>query len=101
MTTKSVLLSYLERNKVITIPVVKEGSDVQFIRSRFIQLFSFEKNVGLCLSFQKFDDEWQEYVELDDTEDVKNKEKIKVVVMPVLGTPGSSNDGTAVSYTTI
>ena len=91
--TKCVLISYLERNKVIRVPIVKEDTDLEFIRKEFIKLFSFEGNVRLCLSFQRFDEDWQDYVEIDEGDDIENKEKIKVIVIPVLGTPGSSNDG--------
>ena len=91
--TKSVLVSYLERNKVIRVPIVKEDTDLEFIRKEFIKLFSFEENVRLCLSFQRFDEDWKDYIEIDEGDDIENKEKIKVIVIPVLGTPRSSNDG--------
>ena len=90
--TKSVLVSYLERNKVIRVPIVKEDTDLEFIRKEFIKLYSFEENVRLCLSFQRSDEDWKDYIEIEG-DDIKNKEKIKVIVIPVLGTPRSSNDG--------
>ena len=74
------------------IPERKEESDLAFIHKEFMKSFSFEKNVGLCLSFQKYDDEWEEFVEIDDEEIIGHKEKIKVVVMPILGTPVDSNE---------
>ena len=59
------------------------------IRKEFMKSFSFEKNVGLC---QKYHDEWEDFVEIDDGEIIGHKEKMKVVVMPILGTPADSNE---------
>ena len=52
--------------------------------------FLFKKTyVSLCISFQKFQEAWNEYVEIDEDEEVDNMDKIKVVVLPILGTPQS------------
>ena len=34
----------------------------------------------VCITFQKYDLEWEEYVDIQDFDVVKNKEKLKVVV---------------------
>lgn len=76
---KSVLVSFLERNKVIKCPADSEEGDVSFLKREFRKQFSFEKHVAIDVTFQRFDSEWEEYVDLDD-ETVSNKEKLKVVV---------------------
>ena len=90
--SKCVLLSYLERNKVIKVPIQKQESDLQYLRKEFIKSFSFEKTVGISFSFQKFDSEWGEFVEIDEDAELADKEKIKVVVIATLGTPGTSTN---------
>ena len=52
--TKSVLVSYLDRNKVIRIPHGKPSGldDLQFFESELKTWFSFQKNVRLCVMFQ-------------------------------------------------
>ena len=81
----------MERNKIIKVPLIKDKTDLAYVRDEFIKVFTFEKNVGLCLSFQRYDSEWEDFVEIDDTEELKDKEKIKVVVIPVLSTPATSD----------
>lgn len=76
---KSVLVSFLERNKVIKCPADSEEGDVSFLKREFRKQFSFEKHVAIDVTFQRFDSEWEEYVDLDD-ETVSNKEKLKVVI---------------------
>ena len=91
MCFKCFLLSYLERNKIVKIPQEKEQTDLLFICQEFTNSLSFERNVGLCLSFQRYDDEWEAIVEIDEGEEI-NTEKIRAVVMPILTTPADSND---------
>ena len=43
--------------------------------------------MSIDITFQKYDDDWGEYVDLNEDEFVKNKEKLKVVVSSVLHTP--------------
>ena len=88
---KNVLLSYLEPKKVFKLPYNKEGTDLDCIKGQFIKCFSFERNVGLCLSFQRWDDDWEESIEIDDSDIITDKMKIKVVVMPIMNTPVSSD----------
>ena len=90
MMAKNVLLSYLERNKVFKVPYNKEGTDLDYTKGEFIKCFLFERNVGLCLSFQRWDDDWEEFIEIDDSDVITDKMKIKVVVMPIMNTPVSS-----------
>lgn len=86
--SKSVLVSYLERNKKIEIPDSKSRrlSDVQYIESVFKSVFSFDRNVKLCITLQRFDTEWNEFVDLEVGDEINHKDKLKAVVSPLLNT---------------
>ena len=43
-------------------------------------------NVNIEITFQHYDSEWQEYIDIND-DSVVSKEKLKVVVSPKLQTP--------------
>ena len=77
--TKSVLVSYIDRNKVIRIPHGKPSGldDLQFLESEFKTLFSFQKNIRLCVTFQRYDKDW---VDLEPTDIIENKDKLGAVV---------------------
>lgn len=64
---KSVLVSYLGRNKIITIPERKKDSDQDYVKKEFCNLFVDDPRVSLsaALCLQKFDTEWNEYIDLD------------------------------------
>ena len=73
------LISYMERNKVFKIPLNDSVKpDVRFLEEEFRQEFQMGSHV--CITFQKYDLEWEEYVDIEDFDVVKNKEKLKVVV---------------------
>ena len=74
------LVSYLERNKKISIPEHKSEGDVEYLRREFLINFFSEKNVKLHITFQHFDPEWEEYVDLDEDAVVPHKKKLKAIV---------------------
>ena len=80
---KTVLLSYQEKNKRVVIPSGKSESDLCFLNNQFIAQFNFDLNVKLDITFQRFDSEWNEYVDLEDTDKINDKDKLKVVVTPL------------------
>ena len=90
MAKKSVMLSYCDRNKIVDVPKEKEETDIAYLEAEFRKSFAYQNNVSILISFQKFDTEWQEYIELDEHAVVDNKDKLKVVVTPRLVTPLSS-----------
>ena len=96
MEKKCVLVSYGERNKVISIPESKRGNDLNYLSQEFKKMFSFGDNVNLLLTFQKFDNDWCEYLDLEENCSLSNKDKIKAVVTPILwdDTPLPSMAGT-------
>ena len=81
---RKVLLSYMERNKPVTIPEEQNDGHVDFLRQEFLKNFYYSKNVRLNVTFQRFDLEWNEYVDLEDDATVHNKDKLKVIVSPCL-----------------
>ena len=44
-------------------------------------------NVHVEVVFQKFDPEWQEYVDLEKNTVLDQKEKLKMVITPIIVTP--------------
>ena len=96
---KSVLISYLERNKKVEIPSSKPScmTDIAYLESIFKSLFSFESNVNLCITFQRYDRDWDEFVDLETNDLVNDKDKLKAIVSPILGQPTSSVSVSALS----
>ena len=70
---------------MIRIPHGKPSAldDLQFFESEF-KTFSFHKNVRLCVTFQRYDKDWEEYVDLEPTDIIENKDKLRTVVSPLL-----------------
>ncbi len=63
---KSVLVSHLQRNKVLKVPATNERGDLKFLEEVFRKEFQFDSNVSLVITFQHFDRDWEQYVDLDD-----------------------------------
>ena len=84
MDRKSVLVSYGERNKVVSIPQSTGKSDLEFLSKEFKTVFSFGDNVNLLLTFQKFDSEWGEYLDLENNSTLFHKDKVNAIVTPIL-----------------
>ena len=81
------LLKYQENRKKVLIPKEKAMSDMQFLESSFRALFKFQDQVNLVISFQRFDQTFNEFVDLEEDEELHDLEKLNVVVTPVLVTP--------------
>ena len=81
---KTVLLSYLERNKKITIPANTPKSDLEYLREIFLTNFKFESNVLLDITIQRFDADFSDFIDLEDGDEVFHKDKLKAVVTPIL-----------------
>jgi hypothetical protein len=85
MTEKQVhvLVSYLERKKVFTLST-SVPNQLELLKDRFRKEFKFEHNVNLDISFQRYDPEWDDHVDLDKDSVLQEKEKLKAVVTPIL-----------------
>ena len=80
--TKTVLVSYLEKKKRITIPSENSESDLDYLKREFLTQFKFEPNVKLDITLQKFYADWpNDYVDLEDTDEIEDRDKLKAVVI--------------------
>ena len=61
--------------------------DSDTLKDRFRKLFNYQGNVAINVYFQKFNTDWKEFIELDDTAVLCNRDKLKVIVTPQLVTP--------------
>ena len=89
MASKTVLLKYEEHRKKVMIPAEKDTSDLAFLESSFRQAFNFEKQVNLTISFQRYDADFDELVDMEDGDEIQHLEKLNVVVTSVLVTPSA------------
>jgi len=92
---KVVLVSHLERNKKISIPEPNSEGDIDYLRREFLKNFYFEKNVKLQITFQQFDPEWEEYVDLEEDAVVQHKDKLKAIVTPRLSDSAPTTSASA------
>uniref|UniRef100_A0A1X7UQ92 Uncharacterized protein n=1 Tax=Amphimedon queenslandica TaxID=400682 RepID=A0A1X7UQ92_AMPQE len=88
---KIVLLSYLDWNKEVKVPELKKENDIAFLEMEFRCHFNYQENVHLGVTFQRYNDTWTEYVDLDCDAKVSSMEKLKVIVSPVIKTPTNTS----------
>ncbi len=88
---KLILVNYLERNKVFKIPG-HVPDEIAYLEEEFRKEFKFHDNVSIFLSFQRYDKDWDDYVEIEkgQSKQLHNKEKLKVVVSPLLRSDNSN-----------
>ena len=79
---KVVLVSYCDSNKKIAIP--SGENDINYLTEECRKQFSFGCNVNVKLTFQKFDPDWDCFVDLDDSYVATSKDKLKLLVTPLL-----------------
>uniref|UniRef100_A0A1X7V838 Uncharacterized protein n=1 Tax=Amphimedon queenslandica TaxID=400682 RepID=A0A1X7V838_AMPQE len=86
---RKVLLCYLENKKALMLPPKAEVEDLSYLNNEFLMTFSFQSNVKLRVTFQQYDEMWREYVDLNESDVIFDKDKLKVVVTLLLTTPYS------------
>ena len=69
----------------------RQMSDVAFVTQAFRKEFAFESNVNVVVTFQRFDPEWGEHIDLDPDSELQHKDKLVAVVTPILVTPPASS----------
>lgn len=75
---KKVLITYSERVKEMIIPP-NSGNEIEFLADRFFVEFGVRKS--LCsVTFQRFEKEWNCFVEVNSGSGVIDREKLKAVV---------------------
>ena len=65
-------------------------SDVEVLTKSFRTEFKFEANVNVVITFQRFDPDWDETVDLESESVINDKDKLIAVVTPLLVTPFTS-----------
>ena len=103
MAAKSVLVSYNGRNILLTISQNPSNrSDLEYLDDECRKMFSFCSNVHINLTFQKFDPEWEMYIDLESDYVAKNKDKLNMVVTPQIvdnSTPAQSVSSSRLTLT--
>ena len=84
MASKPILLRYQENRKKVVIPAEKTESDLEFLESSFCTHFKFQNQVNLVISFQRFDKDFEEFVDLEPDEELLD---LNVIVTPILISP--------------
>jgi hypothetical protein len=64
---------------------------MKFLEEEFRKEFKFHSNVHLTITFQKYDADWGSFVDLEENVSLPFKEKLKVVVSPVLASAPNSS----------
>ena len=90
MEAKSVLVSFTDR-KIFKIDLGRQMSDMAFVTQAFRKEFTIESNVNVVVTFQRFDPEWGEHIDLDPDSELHHKDKLVAVVTPILVTPPASS----------
>ena len=74
---KAVLVCCGERKKVLNIAKKKSTTDLEFLKEKFYREFGLK---SCHVSFQRFDEEWDEYAELGEDSIIHNKDKLTAIV---------------------
>ena len=86
MESKTILLKYQENRKKVVISPKEGTKELAFLESVFRKLLNFEQ-VNVAISFQRYDPDFEEFVDLEEDDELRNMEKLNVVVTPVLVIP--------------
>ena len=77
MATRTVLLISGERRKVVELPAGVADHDYDYLRCVFVRTFSAKNEANV--HFQRYDREWEEWIDLDEDFVAVDRERIKVV----------------------
>jgi len=72
-----VLVSYLERNQIFT---VDESGGATNLKKQVSKYFGIPSDVKILL--QRYDTEWETFIDLDDTTELKSRDRLKVTIVP-------------------
>lgn len=84
-TMKTVLLSYLCSKKKVYARTVE--NEVLFLKNKAIELFGLKDIQFPNLILQKYDDELDGFLDVDEKECIEHKDKLKVLIVDTYGTP--------------
>ena len=81
---KSVLVIYLGSKKILKIVSNSQAKYLELLSDEFKHtFFSMGHPSTLTVTFQKFDTDWDDYIDLDSDVIIKNREKLTAVVSSV------------------
>ena len=80
---KSVLVSFKERNKVLHISNFTNEKEVPCLKEQFCLVFNESISEGRFITFQRFDSTWDSFVDLEESDAVEDRDKLKVVITEV------------------
>lgn len=76
MEKKSVLVTYRQHNKVLCVESLDGEGDVQILEDEFRKEFKLEPATDLSITFQRFDTDWKEFINLDSSSTLYHKDKL-------------------------
>ncbi len=77
--SKAVLVYLCERNKILKVPA-GSTNEVDLLELEFKREFNITDSM-VQITFQRYDEDWEEYIEIDKQTPIKHKEKLKAVVV--------------------
>ena len=80
---KTVLVSFKERNKVLLISNSTNEKEVACLKEQFCRTFNETISEGQFITFQRFDSTWDSFVDLEESDSVEDRDKLKVVITEV------------------
>lgn len=75
---RKILLVFGESKKVATLPAPSSTPDIEGIRDAAKELFVVSDSEGKLL-FQQYDDDFEDWIDIDDDFVAKDKQKLKIV----------------------
>lgn len=81
--SKTVLVLFKERNKVLRISQgisITNEDEIACLKEQFCRAFSQTLSEGQLITFQRFDSAWDSFVDVDESDAVEDRDKLKVVV---------------------
>ena len=86
MASKTILLKYQESGKKVVIPA-ETTNDLDFLESSFRSLYQCElKESNVAITFQRYDEAFDEFIDLETDEEVHHLDKINVIATPTVAT---------------
>lgn len=65
-----------------------ENTDIQSLVVEFLKSFQLNGD-SVSVTFQRFDEEWDEDVEIDEGDVINDKDELTAIVSPAAGEPGT------------
>lgn len=83
MEKQSVLVNYLQHNKVLCVESVDGEEDLKILEDEFRKEFKLESATDLSITFQRFDTGWKEFINLNSSSTLYHKDKLRAFTTAV------------------